>query len=87
MLTLDKTVYVTKFEKGYFAESQPYSHWSYTDDVLQAKQYRSEKLAKFRGNEAKKYIEAKTGLKDLSFFVEKWRVKIDTSLDGYTEYE
>lgn len=44
------TVYVVKFDRGYYAEKQPQYHWSFTDDVELAKHYKKEKLAVERGD-------------------------------------
>lgn len=40
-----KTVYLVKFDKGYYAAKQPNYEWSYTDDPLLAAQYKTAKAA------------------------------------------
>lgn len=44
-----KTVYLVKFDLGYYAEKQPHYRWSYTDNWEAAKIYLSKKKAVERG--------------------------------------
>jgi hypothetical protein len=46
---VDKSVFLVKFEKGYYATKQPGYLWSFTTDPMLAKQYSSQKLAVERG--------------------------------------
>ena len=43
------TVYLTKFDLGFYAKKQPNYNWSYTDDIKLAARYKSTKSAKERG--------------------------------------
>jgi hypothetical protein len=43
------TVYLTKFNLGYYAKKQPNYDWSYTNDLKLAARYKSTKSAKERG--------------------------------------
>lgn len=46
---MDKqTVYLVKFNLGYYAKKQPEYHWSYTDDPYLATHYKTMKAAKER---------------------------------------
>jgi hypothetical protein len=45
----EKIVYLVWFDVGFYADKQPEYHWSYTDDPLLAKQYKTEKAAHQRG--------------------------------------
>lgn len=44
----EEKVFLVKFNRGYYAEKQPNYEWSFTDDPLLAKQYKSMKTAKER---------------------------------------
>ena len=51
---MKKTIFLVKFNKGYYAKKQPHYDWSFTDDPMLAQQYITEKTAKERvkwGNE------------------------------------
>lgn len=43
------TVYLTKFDLGFYAKKQPNYNWSYTDDIKLAARYKSKKSATERG--------------------------------------
>lgn len=74
--TLTQKVFLVKFESGYFAESQPYRHWLYTDDPCKAKKYSKVKDAERRGTEASEYVE-KTHLNNLEFIIEEWDMVVE----------
>jgi hypothetical protein len=44
-----ETVYLVKFDCGYFAAKQPHYDWSFTDDPILAQKYKTMKKAKKRG--------------------------------------
>lgn len=44
-----KTVYLVKFDRGYYAAKQPNYDWSFTADPSLAKQYKTLKKAQERG--------------------------------------
>lgn len=46
---MNETVFLVKFDRGYYAAKQPYYHWSYTDDPSLAKTYKTHEKAKGRG--------------------------------------
>ena len=41
-----QTVYIVKFDKGYYAKKQPTYEWCYTDDILEAYTWKSLTAAK-----------------------------------------
>ena len=44
----ENKIFLVKFDRGYYAEKQPNYEWSFTDDPLLAKQYKSFKTANER---------------------------------------
>jgi hypothetical protein len=46
---IKNTVYLVKFETGYYAKKQPNYHWSFTDDPYLATHYKTRKMAEERG--------------------------------------
>lgn len=46
---MEETVYLVKFDRGYYAAKQPGYEWSYTDDFTLAEQYKTLKKAEYRG--------------------------------------
>jgi hypothetical protein len=44
-----KTVYLVKFDRGYYATKQTGWHWSYTDDIYFALPYKTRKKAEEKG--------------------------------------
>lgn len=46
---MNNTVYLVKFDRGYYAKKQPNYNWSFTDDPLQAHQYSKPEKAEERG--------------------------------------
>ena len=45
----EQTVYLVKFDLGYYAKKQPNYEWSYTADPYLAASYQNERKAKERG--------------------------------------
>jgi hypothetical protein len=74
---LTQKIFLVKFESGYFAESQPYHHWLYTDDPYKAKKYSKVKDAERRGTDASKYVDAKTHPNNLEFTIEEWDMVVE----------
>jgi hypothetical protein len=48
-----KTIFLVKFEGGYYADKQPHYDWSFTSDPNLAKQYGSRKTAEARAEHGK----------------------------------
>jgi hypothetical protein len=46
---IKNTVYLVKFDCGYYAKKQPNYHWSFTDDPYLATHYKTRKMAEERG--------------------------------------
>lgn len=46
---IKKTVYLVKFDKGYYAKKQPKYEWSFTDDPYLATHYKTRNAAIERG--------------------------------------
>ena len=46
----EQTVYLVKFDRGYYAKVQPNYNWSFTDDPYLATQYKTMNKAKERGD-------------------------------------
>jgi hypothetical protein len=70
-----ETIYLVRFDRGYYAESQPNYEWSFTDNPMLAKQYKKAKGAKERG-----VYGCKTIQNPLQFYVVE-RYTLNTSLD------
>ena len=47
---IKNTVYLVKFDQGYYAKSQPNYHWSFTDDPYLATHYKTLRAAEERGS-------------------------------------
>jgi hypothetical protein len=45
----EETVYLVKFERGYYAAKQPHYDWSFTDNPSLAQKYKTVKNANERG--------------------------------------
>ena len=46
---MNKTVYLVKFDRGYYANKQPEYNWTFTDDPYLAKTYKTFEQAENRG--------------------------------------
>lgn len=81
---MNETVYLVKFDRGYYAAKQPNYHWSFTDDPVLAQPYKTLKKARERG----KWGEGlKQGLKDhtyviQSYVIERYTVKTVFEFEG-----
>ena len=71
-----KTVYLVKFDCGYYAEKQPHYDWSFTDDPMLANKYKTAKKAKERGVWG---IRLSNPLQ--SYVIERYNITVKTVLD------
>jgi hypothetical protein len=49
-IIMKSNVFLVKFDRGYYAEKQPEYKWSYTNDPMLAKRYKTKKLAQGRAS-------------------------------------
>jgi len=47
---VNETVYLVKFDRGYYAAKQPNYNWSFTDDPMLAHRYKKLDKARERGS-------------------------------------
>jgi hypothetical protein len=82
---LEETVYLVKFNCGYFAAKQPHYDWSFTDDPILAQKYKTIKKAKERGEWGvdDAFITLNPPLK--SYVIEKFIVKTVFQFEGVEE--
>lgn len=70
-----KTVYLVKFDLGYYAKKQSNYEWSYTDDPYLAATFTSTKKAKDRGEWGLSLFDHVYWPKPVSYIIEKYTVK------------
>lgn len=83
-LTETSTVYVVKFDKGYFSGLE-YGYWCYSDDPCEAVRYKRFCDAEKRGKDAKRYNSARTRIDDVSFTVETWTATVSVTMEPMVE--
>jgi len=76
---MSETVYLVKFDRGYYATKQPNYQWSYTDNPHLAKIYKTRKKAEERGE----WGLSKITDNDLRYEIEQYTVK--TIMELYNE--
>ena len=70
------TVYLVKFDLGYYADKQPNYEWSYTDDPLLAKRFKTMTKAEERGYYGIHLIELITGrVTPKVYTIETWDIE------------
>lgn len=85
-LTETSTVYVVKFDKGYFAGLE-YSRWTYSKDPCEAVRYKRFCDAEKRGKDANRLNRGHnliTLLDDVSFTVETWTATVSVTMERDT---
>jgi hypothetical protein len=70
-----KTVYLVKFDLGYYAKKQPDYEWSYTDDLYAAATFTTLNKAKARGEWGITLLDMIGRQKPTSYIIEKYTVK------------
>lgn len=75
---MNKTVYLVKFDRGYYAAKQPNFGWSFTDDPYLAMTYKTFNKAEERGKWGLNLIT--DPLK--SYDIEKYQTKYIMELDN-----
>lgn len=77
-----KTVYLVKFDLGYYAKKQPDYFWSYTDDVYAAATYTTAKKARERGVWGVGLMSTQGQPVPASYVIEKYTVKTVMDFEG-----
>jgi len=75
-----ETVYLVKFDRGYYAAKQPNYQWSFTDDMLSALTYKTFKKAQERGKHGT-YFNSQVQ----SYTIERYTVKKTFEFEGIEE--
>lgn len=77
-----KTVFLVKFDLGYYAKKQPNYEWSYTDDMWLAATFTTVKKAKARGEWGVGLMDKPHRPKPTSYIIEKYTVKTVMDFEG-----
>lgn len=77
-----KTVYLVKFDLGYYAKKQPNYEWSYTNDPFLAATFKSVIVARGRGEWGVGLVDMPNRAKPASYIIEKYTVKTVMDFEG-----
>lgn len=77
-----KTVYLVKFDLGYYAKKQPNYNWSYTDDPFLAATFTTANKAKARGEWGLSLFDHVYWPKPTSYIIEKYLMKTVMDFEG-----